>query len=143
MRPLSVPTVTRRVGAAAAGVVLLAGLFPATAQAAPDQKPVQKKTVADSSQQRRADYDSRESLGAAAAAQPTAALRSAVVPTASPSAVNKLRDSLGVQGIVDVDSSTGTPRRVARLDGFLTGPASRSPARSHLTTWPLTRMSSA
>ncbi|WP_030439492.1 M36 family metallopeptidase [Actinoplanes subtropicus] len=118
---------TRRVGAAAAGVVLLAGLLPATAQAAPEQKPVQKKTVADRSQQRRADYDSRASLGAAAAAQPTAALRAAIVPTAAPAAVNKLRDSLGVQGIVDVDNSTGTPRRVARLDGFLTAPSKQKP----------------
>ena len=120
---------TRRVGAAAAGAMLLAGLLPATAQAAPEQKPVQKRAVADRAQQRSADYDSRESLGAAAAAQPTAALRSAVVPTASPSAVNKLHDSLGVQGIVDVDSSTGTPRRVARLDGFLTAPSKQKPVK--------------
>jgi len=117
--------VTRRVGAAAAGVMLLAGLLPATAQAAPEPKPVQKKTVAE----RRADYDSRDSLGAAAAAQPTAALRAAVVPAASPSAVGKLRDSLGVQGIVEVDRSTGTPRRVARLDGFLTGPSKQKPTK--------------
>jgi extracellular elastinolytic metalloproteinase len=124
LRPLSVPSVTRRVGAAAAGVVLLAGLLPATAQAAKDQKQVPGKTH----QQRLADYDSRDTLGAAAAAQPTAALRAAVVPSASPSAVNKLHDSLGVQGIVDVDSSTGTPRRVARLDGFLTGPSKQKPS---------------
>ncbi|MCU7723563.1 M36 family metallopeptidase [Actinoplanes sp. KI2] len=118
------PTVTRRMGAAAAGVVLLAGLLPAAAQAAKDQKQVPGKTQ----QQRLADYDSRESVGAAASAQPTAALRAAVVPSASPSAVNKLRDSLGVQGIVDVDRSTGTPRRVARLDGFLTGPSTQKPS---------------
>ncbi|WP_026206079.1 M36 family metallopeptidase [Paractinoplanes globisporus] len=120
---------TRRVGAAAAGVVLLAGLLPATAQAAPDQKPDQKKILTDRNQQRRADYDSRDTLGAAAAAQPTAALRRAIVPDASPSAVNKLRDSLGVQGIVDVDAATGTPRRVARLDGFLTGPSKQKPSK--------------
>jgi hypothetical protein len=34
-----------------------------------------------------------------------------------------LRSSLGLQGVVDLDPLTGTPRVVARLDGFLTGPA--------------------
>ena len=33
-----------------------------------------------------------------------------------------LRASLGLQGVVDVDPVTGTPRVVARLDGFLTEP---------------------
>ena len=33
-----------------------------------------------------------------------------------------LLDSLGFHGVVDVDRLTGTPRVVARLDGFLTGP---------------------
>ena len=32
-----------------------------------------------------------------------------------------LRDSLGFQGVVDIDRLTGTPRVVARLDDFLTG----------------------
>ena len=31
-----------------------------------------------------------------------------------------LRRSLGMHGVVDVDPLTGTPRVVARLDGFLT-----------------------
>jgi len=43
-------------------------------------------------------------------------------PTAAQEA---LRRSLGLQGVVDVDSLTGTPRVVAKLDGFLTGPSSR------------------
>jgi hypothetical protein len=34
-----------------------------------------------------------------------------------------LRSSLGLQGVVDLDPLTGTPRVVTRLDGFLTGPA--------------------
>ena len=33
-----------------------------------------------------------------------------------------LLDSLGFHGVVDLDRLTGTPRVVARLDGFLTGP---------------------
>jgi extracellular elastinolytic metalloproteinase len=38
-----------------------------------------------------------------------------------------LLGSLGFQGVVDVDRLTGTPRVVARLDGFLTGPTDRRP----------------
>src|SRR4051794_41746940 len=35
-------------------------------------------------------------------------------------AVLRLRRTLGREGIVSVDAATGTPRVVARLDGFLT-----------------------
>ena len=35
-------------------------------------------------------------------------------------AQDALRRSLGLHGVVDVDPLTGTPRVVARLDGFLT-----------------------
>ena len=52
--------------------------------------------------------------------------RSALSAAAQPAAVTKLRDSLGVQGIVDIDPATQTARRVARLDGFLTNPSSKS-----------------
>ncbi|MFD0517235.1 M36 family metallopeptidase [Paractinoplanes durhamensis] len=119
---------TRRVGAATAGVLLLAGLLPTTAQAAPEPG---KGAAATDRQQpdRRADYDSRAGLGAAAAAQPTAALAAKVVPQAPTAAANKLRDSLGVQGIVEIDKSTGTPRRVARLDGFLTVKSKQKPEK--------------
>ena len=34
-----------------------------------------------------------------------------------------LLDSLGFHGVVDIDRLTGTPRVVARLNGFLTGPS--------------------
>ncbi|MCO8276137.1 M36 family metallopeptidase [Actinoplanes sp. TRM 88003] len=114
-------------GAAAAGVVLLASLLPAQAQAAPLPGAVSGAT--DSKSQRRADYDSRQNLAAAAAAAPTAALSRAAVPAPSGSAVNTLRDSLGIQGIVDIDRASGTPRRVAKLDGFLTGPSKQKPTR--------------
>lgn len=40
-------------------------------------------------------------------------------------AQDSLRRSLGMHGVVDVDPLTGTPRVVARLDGFLTGPSDR------------------
>jgi hypothetical protein len=49
---------------------------------------------------------------------------------ANPSAaVKALGASLGVQGITSIDGLTGTPRIVARLDGFLTGPDGRSASR--------------
>ncbi|GAA3559869.1 M36 family metallopeptidase [Kribbella ginsengisoli] len=44
-------------------------------------------------------------------------------------AAEKFRDSLGPQGIVSVDPATGTPKQVAKLNGFLTGPSSKPPAR--------------
>src|SRR6185312_5600952 len=37
-------------------------------------------------------------------------------------------ERLGVQGIVDIDPVTGTPRIVAKLNGFLTGPRQGSAA---------------
>ena len=117
---------TRRVGAATAGVLLLAGLLPATAQAAPD--PRSAAGITDRASQRRADFDSRTALGAAADAAPTATLRKALVAEPAAGAVRKLHDQLGVQGIVDIDRGTGTPRRVARLDGFLTAPSTKKPA---------------
>ena len=112
---------TRRVATATAGVLLVAGLLPATAQAAPQQKQAAPELK---SQQRRADYDSRENIGASAA---PAALSSALVATPAASAVRAFQDKLGVQGIVDMDRATGTPRRVAKLDGFLTGPSRKKP----------------
>jgi hypothetical protein len=99
-------------GAAAAGTVLLAGLLPAQAHAATSPaaptRAVQKK-----------DFDSRQGMIAA----PAVASLKATTTTA-----NTLANQLGVQGIVDVDKSTGTPRRVAKLDGFLTAPSRQKPA---------------
>jgi extracellular elastinolytic metalloproteinase len=43
-------------------------------------------------------------------------------------AVLRLRRTLGREGIVSVDAATGTPRVVARLDGFLTAPSGASAA---------------
>jgi extracellular elastinolytic metalloproteinase len=112
------------VGAATAGAVLLAGLLPAQAHAHVPTKVTQEK--GGEAQQRRADYDSRENI---AAAQPAASLSRAKVAEPTAGAVRKLHDQLGVQGIVDIDAATGTPRRIARLDGFLTGPSKKAPAK--------------
>ena len=115
-------------GAAAAGAVLLAGLLPAQAHAAPATAEKLKASSDQAEHNRRADYDSRKTLAAAAAAQPTAALRASIVTAPAASAVRQLREQLGVQGVVDIDGATGTPRRVAKLDGYLTGPSKRKPA---------------
>lgn len=54
---------------------------------------------------------------------------SALARPGDPSAAQEaLRRSLGPHGIVEVDPLTGTPRVVARLDGFLTEPAAGEPA---------------
>ena len=41
----------------------------------------------------------------------------------------KLRATLGPQGLLQIDPRTGTPRILARLDGFLTGPRRGDPKR--------------
>jgi hypothetical protein len=70
-------------------------------------------------------YDSRQDPAAAKTLRDRAAQL-----TAKPkSGVASLRRELGVQGVVSIDSLTGTARSVSRLDGFLTGPSVRS-ARS-------------
>jgi hypothetical protein len=66
-----------------------------------------------------ADYDARRDPALAR----TLAAKAATL-TAS---LGDMRTELGDQGIVDMDPLTGTPRQVAKLDGFLTGP-SRKPA---------------
>ena len=106
--------------ALAGGVALAIGVVPAAvtavpATAAPHPGPSTAATAA------RPNYDARHDP----ALSGTLATRAAVF-SAKP-AVGALRAQLGDQGIVDIDPLTGTPRQVARLDGFLTGP-SRKPA---------------
>ncbi|MHC5904088.1 M36 family metallopeptidase [Streptomyces sp. S6] len=94
--------------AALTGIALLAGLLSATAQAAPTQIPDWQRQL------HRTDYDSRDALGQFA--------------NTAPAAVRELRDQLGVQAVVDIDDATGTPRLIARTDGFLTAPSKRNPS---------------
>ena len=61
-------------------------------------------------------------------AQRKALARRAVIASGK-GAARQLRASLGRQAIVDIDGLTGTPRQVARLDGFLTGPSGK-PAKT-------------
>lgn len=94
----------RRLGSAAAiGATLLAAGIPAGAAASRlgDLPQAQGRPFLDI----REDAAAREAPGTAAQ--------------------DALRRSLGVYGVVDVDPLTGTPRVVARLDGFLTEPSDR------------------
>jgi len=121
--------------------VLLAGLLPAAADAAP--KPTRAVGSADQAAkgEELANYDSRTEVNASAKsaavttkAAPLAAQRLATAAKPA-SAARKLRDALGIQGIVDLDNATGTPRRVAKLDGFLTAASRKKPetiARDYL-----------
>jgi len=59
----------------------------------------------------------------------TSLLRGARQTPAQRAAIADLKHSLGMQGIVSIDPLTGTPRQVARLDGFLTRASSKPAAR--------------
>ncbi|NMO53340.1 hypothetical protein HH310_19370 [Actinoplanes sp. TBRC 11911] len=105
-------------GVATASAVLATSTVSTQAFSAPP-KPGSGGTNA----QRHADYDSREFVRVAEAPGPTGR----IVPWPSATAVTTLHDQLGVQGIVAIDHATDTPRQVARLDGFLTGPSKKTP----------------
>ncbi|WP_412538301.1 M36 family metallopeptidase [Longispora sp. K20-0274] len=95
---------------AATGVAVLAvlgaWLQPTVARADPPRPP-----GAATKGERPPDYDAR-----------TGASMASLARTAGNPQVRALRDALGPQGIVDIDPVTGTPRLVAKVDGFLTGP---------------------
>jgi hypothetical protein len=104
----------------AGGVALAMGMAPAVAgtapaTAAPHPAPSTAATAAPE------NYDARHDPAL------TGALATKAAALSTRPSVRTLRSQLGDQGIVDIDPLTGTPRQVARLDGFLTGP-SRKPA---------------
>jgi len=119
------PTLSRRGRRALAigsGVLLCLGLLPAAgvASAAEPRNPPATST---GSGEKVDNYDARRD----GPARKVLAARSAVIAARPSPGVKALRKALGMQGIVDVDALTGTPRRVTRVDGFLTSP-SRQPA---------------
>jgi extracellular elastinolytic metalloproteinase len=69
-------------------------------------------------QQQKAFFDSRDTPSSKKVLKG----RAAKLAAEPPAAVTKLREALGVEGIVGIDPLTSTPRIVARLDGFLTAP---------------------
>ena len=87
-------------------------------------KDASSNTKAASDQVHREHFDSRRD-GKAGEALTQKAARNAAKPRAQ---VAALKTSLGTQGLVTIDPLTGSPRQIARADGFLTGP-SRAGAR--------------
>jgi hypothetical protein len=67
-------------------------------------------------------YDARGGAGAAT----RLSLREARLMARAPAALRQLDRKLGVQGVVDLDPVSGTPRVIAKVDGFLTGPRTGS-----------------
>ena len=99
----------RRLGPVAAiSATLLAAGVPA-GSVAPGQRPEQRQAATPPAE--RPFLDVREDAAAREAPDTRAQ--------------DALRSALGVHGVVDVDPLTGTPRVVARLDGFLTDPSDR------------------
>jgi hypothetical protein len=68
---------------------------------------------------KKAFYDSRQTP----AAQLKLDRRAAALDANPRAATASLKDSLGVEGFVNLDPLTGTVRNVGRTDGFLTGPS--------------------
>ncbi len=71
------------------------------------------------------NYDARND----AASKKTLAARSARLTARPTAGVKTLRRQLGVQGLIDIDPMTGTPRLLGRIDGFLTGKSKQKPAK--------------
>jgi hypothetical protein len=68
------------------------------------------------------NYDARSDI----AIKKVLSARAAALAAHPSAGVKTLRSSLGRQAVIDLDPLTGTPRNVARVDGFLTGKSSSS-----------------
>ena len=86
-------------------------------------KGASSKTKDASDRVHREHFDSRRD-GKAGEALTQKAARNAAKPRAQ---VASLKKSLGTQGLVTIDPLTGSPRQIARADGFLTGPSKAKP----------------
>jgi extracellular elastinolytic metalloproteinase len=116
------------VAVSAAGLALTA-VPPAGAVQGAVQHKASKKSHGEAAVQDRqaklAFFDSRQS----GSSLKTLRVRANAQSASPAAAVTRTRTSLGVQGVVSIDPLTGTPRQVARLNGFLTRHSSASPAR--------------
>lgn len=124
-------------------VTLAVGLGTATVPMANAAGPAAKAkpSTAVSASDDKTAYDARKG----GTPNEVAALQRSAAKASSRAATEKLRSSLGVQAVVDMDGLTKTPRQVARLDGYLTRPSGKSAAkvalgyvRSHLGALGLT-----
>jgi extracellular elastinolytic metalloproteinase len=71
------------------------------------------------SKERKGNFDARTPSAR------TTYARAAKVESKETAASEKFRNSLGTQGVVEVDPNTGTPAQVTKLDGFLTGKSTK------------------
>ncbi|TDD60278.1 peptidase M36 [Kribbella antibiotica] len=86
------------------------------ATAAPTAGPGEGKAAENTlSKERKGNYDARTPNAK------TTYNRAAKVAGQESTASKNFRDSLGIQGVVDLDPNTGTPSQVTKLNGFLTG----------------------
>src|SRR5690242_9745260 len=88
------------------------------ATAAPQAGPGEGKAAKAESvkgKERKGNYDARTPNAK------TTYNRAAKVAGKESDASEKFRNSLGTQGVVELDPNTGTPAQVSKLDGFLTG----------------------
>ena len=105
-----------------AGVAILSlALIPSVGQAVAGTKAAPSSTGAETLP----DFDARYD---APGVRRVIATREAVLNARPKAGLRTLRNQLGIQGIVDMDGLTATPRRVARVDGFLTGRSAKKPA---------------
>ncbi|GIG62391.1 hypothetical protein Lfu02_67630 [Longispora fulva] len=114
----------------AVAAVLAAGVAPAVAHGDPGLSPhgalAPISSFGDSAKGDKGEFfDSRT----ASASQRTLQLKSAALAAAPRPGLRALKAELGVQGTVDLDPLTGTPRTVSKLDGFLAGPSKGNPAQ--------------
>ena len=101
------------------------GALAAAAEATPDPtSPSQAGKASEKSlgKERKGNYDARTPNAKVAYAN------AARTMAKEGAAQDKYRDSLGSQGVVSIDQNTGTPKHVAKLNGFLTGRSNKSAA---------------
>ncbi|MGW6280994.1 M36 family metallopeptidase [Kribbella sp. NPDC055071] len=88
----------------------------------PTGKAKAAQTDTPASKDRKGNYDARTPSAK------TTYARSAKVAGKESAASEKFRNSLGTQGVVELDPNTGTPAQVTKLDGFLTGKSAKKAA---------------
>ena len=110
--------VATAVSAATVLAVTAAGGATAAQTAGPGQgKADQAEKV--SGKERKGNYDARTPSAR------TTYARAAKVAGNETAASEKFRNSLGTQGVVELDPNTGTPAQVTKLNGFLTGKSAK------------------
>ncbi|MFF1823775.1 M36 family metallopeptidase [Kribbella sp. NPDC058245] len=106
------------VTAVSAATVLAVTAAGGAATAAPSAGPGEGKAASaekNLSKERKGNYDARTPNAK------TTYARAAKVAGKESAASKKFRNSLGTQGVVELDANTGTPAQVTKLNGFLTG----------------------